>query len=281
MVRPSLGHESEAEWGFYGFPQAGRSKKVWVIGGGLAGMQTAAIAAEKGHAVTLSEQSERLGGQAATAARGPWGDEEFMRLVDYLKRYCERGGVKFEMGKRVTAKEIQSSDADHIVVATGATPRSAVKGADGEQVVSCLDVMDGRRKPREKVAILGSGGVAIATALYLLDQGGYNITLVHEGKKPGADVNPSYIWRYMSKLKEGHVVQVAFAKPKEISAKGVVVETPEGERLIEAETVILAHMHSANDLGQARKGVYVIGDALRPRRGNSAVLDGYKMGMRL
>lgn len=281
MVRPSLGHESEAEWGFYGFPQAQRAKKVWVIGAGIAGMQAAAIAAEKGHQVTVTEKADRVGGQAATAANGPWGDKEFMRLVNYLKGYCDRGAVKFEMGKEVTADDIKNSDADSIIVATGAVPKSGLPGAGRENVVSCLDVIDGKVKPGKSVVILGSGGVAIATALYLLAKGECQITLVHRAKKPGADVNPSYIWRYMSKLKEGNVVRVAFAEPKEIGHQGVLVDTPDGEKLIEAETVILAEIRSVDDLNKARKGVYVLGDALIPRRGNSAVLDGYKMGMRL
>jgi 2,4-dienoyl-CoA reductase (NADPH2) len=281
MVRPSLGHESEPEWGFYGFPKTERSKKVWVIGAGIAGMQAAGIAAEKGHHVTVTEQNDRVGGQASTAANGPWGDSEFMRLVNYLKSYCDRGSVKFEMEKRVTGKDLESSDADHIIVATGAIPMSDLPGANGANVVSCLDVMDAKVEPQKKVAILGSGGVAIATALYLLEKGEYDITLVHGGKKPGADVNPSYIWRYMAKLKEGKVARVAFADPKRIEERGILVDTPDGEKLIEAQTVILAEMRSANELGSVRKGVSVIGDALIPRRGNSAVLDGFKLGMRL
>ncbi|MCK5552221.1 MAG: hypothetical protein KAJ09_03680, partial [Deltaproteobacteria bacterium] len=93
--------------------------------------------------------------------------------------------------------------------------------------------------------------------------------------------NPSYIWRYMKKLKQGDVIREAFAKPKEITAEGIVVKAGEENKLIEAGTVILAEMRSVDDLFGARKGVYMIGDALLPRRGNSAVLDGYKMGMRL
>jgi glycine/D-amino acid oxidase-like deaminating enzyme len=136
-------------------------------------------------------------------------------------------------------------------------------------------------KPGKRVTILGSGGVAISTALFLIERGGYEISLVHAGKKPGADVNPSYIWRYMKKLKEGNANRVAFAKPKEISEKGVLVETQEGEKLIEADTVILADMAAVNDLSKAKEGVYTIGDAMIPRRGNSAIQDGYRMGMRL
>lgn len=281
MVRPSLGHESEPEWGFYGFPKAEHPKKVWVIGAGLAGMQTAAIAAEKGHSVIITEKRNRLGGQSATASNGPHGDEEFMRLVNYLKRYCERGNVTFEMGKEVTLEDVKNGDADYIIIATGAAPKSDIPGADGKNVVSCLDVMDGKVNPGKRVVILGSKGVAISTAMFLLVRGEHEISLVHPGKKPGADVNPSYIWRYMKKLKESKVNLVSHSKPAEINEKGVVVKTPEGESLIEADTVILADMHSVKDLSTAKKGVFTIGDAMIPRRGNSAILDGYKMGMRL
>ena len=231
--------------------------------------------------MTISEKRDRVGGQSATAANGPWGDEEFMRLVNYQKRYCERGKVEFEMGREVTAQDVKDSDADSIVIATGAVPKSDLPGADGDNVVSCLDVMDGKVKPKRTVAILGSGGVAIAVALYLIDNGDYDITLVHEGKKPGGDVNPSYIWRYMKKLKQGGVVREAFASPKEITAEGIVVKAGDDDKLIEAGTVILAEMRSVSELFGARKGVYLIGDAMIPRRGNSAILDGYKIGMRL
>jgi 2,4-dienoyl-CoA reductase (NADPH2) len=279
MVRPSLGHETEPEWGFYGFPKTAHPKKVWVIGAGIAGMQAAGIAAEKGHKVTVTEKSDRVGGQAATASHGPHGDEEFMRLVNYLKNYCDKGNVTFELGKEVAAEDIKNSDADYIIAATGAVPKNDLPGAD--RAVSCLDVMDDKVKPGKRVTILGSGGVAISTALFLIERGGYEISLVHAGKKPGADVNPSYIWRYMKKLKEGSVNQVRFAKPKEINEKGVLVETPEGETMIEADTVILADMAAVNDLSKAKEGVFTIGDATIPRRGNSAIQDGYRMGMRL
>jgi 2,4-dienoyl-CoA reductase (NADPH2) len=282
MVRPSLGHESDPEYGFYGFPRAEHPKKVWVIGGGIAGLQAAAIAADKGHKVTVTEKNDHLGGQSATAAQGPWGDNEFMRLVNYLKDYCDRGNVVFEMGKAVTAKEIVESDADHIIVATGAVPRSKVKGADGKNVVSCLDVMDGKVTVGKRAVILGSGGVAIATALFMLDKKlCEEISFVHRGRKPGADVNPSYIWRYMSKLREAGVNMVRYGRPTEITEGSVKVETKDGEQILEVDTVILADLHSVNDLSKAREGVYTIGDAIIPRRGNSAILDGYKMGMRL
>jgi len=286
MVRPSLGHESEPDWGFYGFPKTEHPKKIWVLGAGLAGMQAAAIAAEKGNEVTVSDAADDVGGQSATASKGPWGDEEFMRLVRYLEGRCTRAGVTFELGRRVTNEEVDDAGADSVVIATGAVPKSDLPGADLDHVVSCLDAMDGKVELGKQVAILGSKGVAIAMALFLVHKGGHEITLIHRGKKPGLDVNPSYIWRYITKLREGGVVQERFARPKGITAAGVVLETKEGDKLVEAETVILADMHAVDELaadrkGKGRHGVYLIGDALLPRRGNAALLDGYKLGMRL
>ena len=64
--------------------------------------------------------------------------------------------------------------------------------------------------------------------------------------------------------------------------KGILIDDQNGkEQLIEADTVILADMQPVNELRKAKLGVYTIGDALITRRGNSAILDGYRMGMRL
>jgi 2,4-dienoyl-CoA reductase (NADPH2) len=281
FVRPSLGHEAEADFGFYGFAKAEKPKKVWIVGGGVAGLQAGAIAAEKGHQVTITEQSDHLGGQLAAAAHGPWGDDEFLRLVRYLEHGCRTHGAKFELGRTVTKDEVKASDADVVILATGARPHTEVKGADRANVVSCLDVFRGTAQVGKRAVILGDGGVAISTALLLLHRGGHEVTLVGKAKKPGADVNPSYIWRYMSKLKEGKAVLVMLSKVDELTDAGVVVTTPEGSKTVPADTVVVATMQSVQDLVKGKKGAFVIGDAVTVRRGNSAILDGYRMGMRL
>jgi NADH dehydrogenase FAD-containing subunit len=85
----------------------------------------------------------------------------------------------------------------------------------------------------------------------------------------------------MSKLKEGKAVLAMLTKVEEITADGVAVTTAEGPKVIPADTVILAEVQSVQDLLKARKGVHVLGDAIVPRRGNAALLDGYRLGMRL
>ncbi|MHC4180907.1 MAG: NADH:flavin oxidoreductase, partial [Planctomycetota bacterium] len=116
-VRPTLGHENEADWGFYGFKPTTEKKKIMIVGAGLAGLQAGAVAAEKGHDVTIYEKKDTVGGQAATAAKGPWGDAEFLRLVDHLKTHCEKYGARIVAGTTVTPDLIKREAPDKLVLA--------------------------------------------------------------------------------------------------------------------------------------------------------------------
>ena len=65
LVNPVLGHEKE------GLPKAEKAKKVYVIGGGVAGMCAAFTAKRRGHDVTLFEATDKLGGNMRLAAYPP------------------------------------------------------------------------------------------------------------------------------------------------------------------------------------------------------------------
>ena len=280
-VRPTLGHESEADWGFYGFQPAMEKKKIMIVGAGLAGLQTGAVAAEKGHEVTIYEKKDKVGGQAASAANGPWGDQEFMRLVNYLQTRCKKHGARIITNTAVTPELIKKEAPDKVVLATGALPdRSAFPGSDLDNVVSCLDVMDGRVKPGKRVVVVGSKGVAISTALFLVDKGEYQVSIVGSARKFGLDVNPSYIWRYMKKLKEGGVTQYTKNEIKELSPDGVVAQDAEGnEATIACDTIVLANMAPDRELQHRNGDVYSVGDVVVTRRANGAIHDGYRLAM--
>lgn len=280
-VRPTLGHESEADWGFYGFQRSPERKKIMIVGAGLAGLQAGAVAAEKGHDVTIYESRDKIGGQAATASNGPWGDSEFMRLVNYLKTRCEKNGAKVITNTAVTPDLIKEQAPDKVILATGAKPdRSAFPGGDGRNVVSCLDVMEGAVQLGKRVAIVGWQGVAISTALFLVDKGGYEVSLIGPVKKFGPDVNPSYIWRYMKKLKEGNVRQYPKHEIKKLTAEGVVAQdASKNELMIPCDTIVLANMAPNHELKYENGDVYTVGDAVIPRRANAAIHDGYRLAM--
>ncbi len=116
---PRVGHEldfpEEVERGEGG-------KRVVVLGAGPAGLESARVAAARGHQVTLLERADRVGGQVRLAARTP-GRAELAAIVDWLEQQCIARGVQIHTGHEVTADEIARLGPDVIVVATGAAYR--------------------------------------------------------------------------------------------------------------------------------------------------------------
>lgn len=191
------------------------------------------------------------------------------------------------MNKAMTKEDLQKEDADVIIAATGAVPDfAAYPGSDKKNVVSCFDVFTGKATVGKNVVILGGKGVGISTALLIIDKfKDSTVSMVGPQKKFGPDVNPSYIWRYMLKLKAGKVNQVNGAKVKEIADDGVVVILPDKtEQKIAADTVVIADLKSNDEVKYAKYGkadFYMIGDAVQVRRGYAAIHDGYRMGMKV
>lgn len=307
-VRPSCGHEGEREWGYYGFPKAEVERRIMIAGAGIAGLQCASIAAEKGHDVTVYEKTDHIGGQWYYASKNPWGegsdkywdDEEFMRWVNHTKAQCDKFGVKFVLGTRVTKELLEQEKPDSLVIATGAVPEVPdIPGADKPHVKSMFDVFTGKVKLGKNVVILGGSGAAISLTLFVIESleregiKDYNLAMIDSTPRFGLDVNPSYIWRYRLRLKKAKVQQMTFGKVKEIKDNSVVADwkivdrkTKEKQEFtdqsIPADTVILAQLVPNKDLGfgSLKGDTAMIGDCVWVRRGFDAIQDGYRLGMR-
>lgn len=111
-VNPSAGHEHEP------VTPAEQPLAVAVIGGGMAGMEVARVAASRGHRVRLFETADHLGGQLSLASRIP-GLKDMGRPVAYYERQFELLGVDVRLGAHVDADDLAALDADVFVLATG------------------------------------------------------------------------------------------------------------------------------------------------------------------
>lgn len=150
-------------------------KRIGVVGAGPAGMAYALTAAERGHSVTLYDTSDELGGQWNMAKKVP-GKAEFYQAIRYYRVRLERLGVDVRLGKPVDVDELAGETYDHIILATGVTPRQPdIAGIDHPKVASYVDVLTGRTIPGRRVAIIGAGGIGFDTAEFLV--GNHSVSL--------------------------------------------------------------------------------------------------------
>ena len=281
VVNPALGRERA-----YQIKSVRKAKKVTVVGSGPAGMQTAIVAAQRGHNVTLFEKDEKLGGQLNIAALPPFKDDIFP-WIKYLVNQVEKAGVEVKRNTDATAEIITKGHPDAVVIATGGTPvMPQILGIDKSNVVTAQDVLSGKAKAGQNVVIIGGGMVGCETGHYLAGQG-KKVTIIEVLSRMASDMFFMTRRRLMDGLRSKKVTLLASATCEEIKEGSVLVNTAEGKKeTIPADTVIIAVGYEANDrLYKALEGkvseIYCIGNSSKPRRILEAVNEGYLTGLAL
>ena len=171
LVNPRACHETELP-----IEPATDIKTLAVVGSGPAGLSTAITAAERGHKVTLFDQSDEIGGQLNMAKQIP-GKEEFWGLVDWYRAMVTDLGIEVKLN--TTATPDMLAGFDEVVIATGVLPRDPeIPGQDGPNVVNYIDVLRGKAKVGHKVAVIGAGGIGFDVSEFL----------AHEGTSPTVDL---------------------------------------------------------------------------------------------
>jgi 2,4-dienoyl-CoA reductase (NADPH2) len=174
LVNPRAGNELE----FIATTPAVR-RRLGVVGAGPAGLAFAVEAAQRGHAVTLYDGADSIGGQLNMARVVP-GKSEFDQLLRYFRTRLDALGVDIRLGKRIDAGLLAAEGFDEVVVATGVVPRIPdIAGLDHPGVVSYVDVLTGAVVAGDRVAIVGAGGIGFDVAEYLIGD-------AEEGLRPSA-----------------------------------------------------------------------------------------------
>ncbi len=287
IQHPETGRERQ-----YGVRRpATTARDVLVVGGGPAGLKAAAVAAERGHRVTLMEAARRLGGQVRLAQEVP-GRAEFGGAITNLQGEAERAGVKVVLDAMVDRSVVEDLAPDVVVVATGAVPRVPELEVMDEPVVrTAWDVFSGCALPAGRVVVAdwrcdwNGLGAAIALA-----QQGHKVTLGVTGYHAGQRLQQYVRDDMITEAVRRGVTIVPLVRVMGVDADAVYFQhvlTGEPVVIDNVAVLVLAQGHLPVDglLRELEDGglveVHGIGDCLAPRTVEEAVLEGLQVASRL
>ncbi|MBN2694269.1 FAD-dependent oxidoreductase [bacterium] len=168
LVTPETGYEYDLELNANII--VNRKKNIAVIGAGAAGLSFTFNALKRGHSLKFFEKNSYIGGDILLASKIP-GKEPFKNLLKYWEYSLEKNRVYINFNTTIS-KENKNilDDFDEIVWSTGTKPK--IPSIDGifnknilnyKEVLENSSVIDGK-----KVVIIGTGGIGIDIAMYLL-----------------------------------------------------------------------------------------------------------------
>lgn len=260
-------------------------KKVVVVGGGVAGMETARVASMRGHHVSLYEKNRELGGNLI-----PGGSHRFKTEVRDLNAWYQNElkllPVDIHLGEEITAAQLNEMKPDVIVLAVGGTPiMPEVPGMDDPRVIGCMDALADPSRIGQKVVVIGGGLVGCEMALeYAMD--GKEVTVVEALPKilssgipspiPNGQMIPDLFEYYHVNVLEGHALSA-------VKDGKAVLDCDGSKKELEADSIVIAvGFRPVDSMAEKLNGngaaVYEIGDGQEVSTILHAVWNGYEIG---
>lgn len=294
LIRPCIGANDcidrrvveVIEFGCSSNPQAGREhlgalpattqpRNMLVVGGGPAGMEAAALLAERGHRVSLWECEAHLGGQLALAAKLRM-NHRYNELIGWQAQRLDRLGVDVRVSTRATLESVDAGGFDVVIAATGAVPRVPdIKGVDLPHVCTVTALLRGDATVRGHILVVSEDDRAapLSVADHLSGLG-HRVTVVYRTTAPSPLVGKYSIGAILARLDEEGNELIAMSRVVSIEPGRVVIANSYSDRrrVIEGiDSVVLATGAQGDDslyvaLRNRRNDVHILGDAYAPRR---------------
>lgn len=265
---------------------AENKKKIAIVGAGPAGLETAWIAAKRGHDVTVFEKESMAGGQFRIAAVPPH-KQPLARAINYMVNMCRKYGAEIVFNTEATAEMLNAGGYDAVILATGGIPLyPKIPGLAEADVLNNKDVLLGAQLTEKKVLIIGGGLHGAETADHL-GQYGYDVTII-EMRDGIATEDPVAVRNMLlERLRANHVKMLTSSPVRYIYSDGVDYEK-NGEivSLRGYGKVILAlGSRSYNPLEKQMRDyggeLYVLGDADKASNSVDAIYNGAVLGTKL
>lgn len=193
---------------------------------------------------------------------------------------------------------VKEQNPDKIILATGASVSSPpFPIAPNLNVINAWDILKGKNPQGSEIVVIGGGALGVETALHiaelgtlgadslkflmkhkvedfdtlyeLITRGVFKVTVVEMNKHMATDIIRAMRWTVLKNLKIMGVNTLNEAEVKEITAEGLKLVQAGEEKLLAADTIVLATGSTAqNHLYQELKPhfdqVEIVGDAVKP-----------------
>ncbi|NOZ63155.1 MAG: FAD-dependent oxidoreductase [Calditrichaeota bacterium] len=263
-----------------------KSRKVMIVGGGIAGISGAIHLARKGHKVTIFEKSDHLGGQAEYAPTLSFLKQQLQRTIDSVKRQLRTVDVDVKLATEVTPELVEKENPDVLIVATGSRQNiPAIKNLETQYYLTSLNFFSDPSKVKgDRILIVGLGMIGLEAAAILANQ---NKEVVGVEPLPEAAANMEPITRKVLLMKLAKMKNVTLYTNTLVKGfaddAAIISRNGEEKQLAPFDTVIIAAgMKPMTDLAEKLQSccngeVYAIGDAHEVGDIKSAFTEGMEL----
>ncbi|MFW9865448.1 MAG: FAD-dependent oxidoreductase [Candidatus Thorarchaeota archaeon] len=263
------------------------TKKIVILGAGIAGMEAARVAKLRGHDVEIYEKSDKIGGLMLLLA-AEYKKSRFMQMVDWLEVQLKKLNIPINLNRDLTKEEVVSLNPDILVLAAGSDATVPVKFKDYDNILTQDEAILKSKPMGKNIVVWGldafwKGGLETVTTL---GEKGYNVkALIGSNTAVGQLLMGNagrrmYLLRY---LRDKKIPVYTKVKLLDVTQEGVKFQDESQEvQFIEADTLVYCGSRIAH--GKALKTkfegaapeIVLIGDCKRPRDIKEAMADAQK-----